>query len=149
MRASRLPLQLLAIAIAVSLFLLVRSERRVAVSYSVPCQLQLPEGLEPATPLPAEVTVSLSGPWGRLRSLEGDAIGPVRIDLSRARAGAATWFARPETLHLPRLVRVDAVFPAQGTVELRPRGPADSRVQPRRTPQRPASRRGGRPRPEG
>ncbi len=149
MRSSRLLLRLLALAISLSLFVLVRGERRVVVSYVVPSQLQLPEGLEPATPLPAEVTISISGPWGRLRSLDADAMGPVRIDLSRARAGPATWFARPETLHVPHLVRVDSVFPAQGTVELRARGPAGSGREPRRPRPARGHRRRESPVPEG
>jgi hypothetical protein len=128
---SKLLLALLALAISISLFLFVRGERRVSLSYSVPCDVLLPAGLAPATPLPAEVTVSVSGPWSRLRSLDPESFGPVRIDFSRARAGSASWAVRPEVLHAPRDVRVDAVYPAQGVVELRPIPPPALPLQPR------------------
>jgi len=128
--ASRLPLQLLALAVSLSLFLLVRGERRIALSYPVTCELQLPSGFTPAAPLPAEVTVSLSGPWSRLRSLDPASLGPIRVDLSRARAGPASWSVRPDAVHVPRGVRVDSVFPAQGTVDLRPVA-SESPAEPR------------------
>ena len=118
MRRSRFTLQLLALAISLSLFLLVRGERRASVSYSIPCDVLLPPGLSLVAPLPAEVTVLVSGPWGRLRSLDSEDIGPVRIDLSRARQGTASWGVRPETVRVPRGIHVESVFPAQGTVEL-------------------------------
>ncbi|HTP53151.1 MAG TPA: hypothetical protein VMK42_20855 [Anaeromyxobacteraceae bacterium] len=128
MRPSRLPLQLLALGIAVSLFVLVRGERRIALTYSVPCEVRLPPGLAAAS-LPADVSVSVSGPWSRLRSLDPASLGPIRLDLTRAHAGTASWSVRPEVLHLPRGVRVDSIFPAQGTVDLRAAPPGSSELR--------------------
>ncbi len=119
MRRSELALALLAVAIAVGLLLVVRGEKRVTTSYTVAVRARLPAELRPAGPLPTEVTVSVSGPWARLRTLDPAALGPLRLDLSRATPGVATWYVKPETLHLPRGVRVDALHPAQGSVELR------------------------------
>jgi hypothetical protein len=62
--------------------------------------------------------VSLSGPWARLRSLDAGDVGPVTIDLSRTGAGVASWFVRPESLRLPPGVRVESLYPSQGTVQL-------------------------------
>jgi len=135
---SRLPLALVALAISLALFVLVRGERRVALSYAVPCAVTLPPGLAPATPLPPDVTVTLSGPWSRLRSLTPEGFGPIRVDFSRPRPGTAAWTVRPESLHLPRDVHVDSVFPSQGTADLRPVAPGSGAEprSPRPTPLR-------------
>ena len=119
MRRSDLPLALLALAVAVALLLVVRGEKRVTLAYTVAVQAAVPAGLHPEGPLPAEATVSVSGPWSRLRTLDPGAVGPLRLDLSRATPGVATWYVKPEALRLPRGVRVEAVHPAQGTVDLR------------------------------
>jgi hypothetical protein len=113
-----LGLKLLSLAMAAALLVVVRGERRASWTVIVPLEARLPEGLEPAAPLPDSLRVSLSGPWARLRSLEGSDIGPVTIDLSRTGAGVASWFVRPESLRLPSGVRVESLYPSQGTVSL-------------------------------
>jgi hypothetical protein len=118
MRRSDLALRLLALGIAAALLLVVRGDKRITVTYSLPVEAALPEGLTPASPLPAEVRVAISGPWARVRQLDPAELGAVRVDLSRAVAGTTAWYAQPEALHLPRGLRVDAVHPAQGAVEL-------------------------------
>lgn len=119
MRRSNVLLRVLSVGIAIALFLVVRGERRVTETYTVPLEAVLPARLRPVTELPTEVTVSVSGSWARLRTLDPDALGPIRLDLSRAGSGGATWYVRPEALHVPRGVHVDSIYPAQGTVELR------------------------------
>jgi hypothetical protein len=81
-------------------------------------ELRLPHGLEASSTVPSELRVSLSGPWAQLRALDAAELGPVTMGLSRASPGVATWYARPESLHLPAGVRVESVYPSQGTVEL-------------------------------
>jgi hypothetical protein len=117
-RQSDLGLKLLSIAMAMGLLFVVHGERRVSYSFTVPLEARLPAGLEPASPLPASLHVSVSGPWARLRSLEGPDLGPVTIDLSRTGPGVASWFVRPESLHLPSGARVESLYPSQGTVDL-------------------------------
>ncbi len=119
MRRSELLLALLALAIALGLLLVVRGEKRVTSTYTVAVRSVLPPGLGPVGPLPSEATVTISGPWARLRTLDPAALGTLRLDLSRAVPGVTTWYVKPEALRLPRGVRVDAVHPAQGSVELR------------------------------
>ena len=118
MQRSDLGLRLLSIAMAAALLIVVHGERRVSYTFSVPLEARLPAGLEPSVPLPGSLRVSVSGPWARLRSLEGSDLGPVTIDLSRTGLGVASWFVRPESLHLPSGVRVESLYPSQGTVEL-------------------------------
>lgn len=129
MRSSDLGLRGLALAIALALMVVVRSGRVVTVSFSVPLTPRLPPALVAARPLPADVSVSLTGPWSRLRAIDPTDLGPLVADLSRATAGSAPWSVRPEALHLPRGVRVDSIYPSQGTVELRsPPAPAPARL---------------------
>ncbi len=84
----------------------------------MPIETRLPAGFEPSAPLPPNLHVSVSGPWSRLRSLDAGDIGPVTIDLSRTGPGVASWYVRPESLHLPQNVRVESLYPSQGTVRL-------------------------------
>ncbi len=120
MRSSDAGLRVLALVVAVALLVVVRGERVVTLGYTVPLLPRLPPGLAVAGPLPADVIVSISGPWARLRVIDPADLGPVVADLSRAGPGAAPWSVRPEALHVPRGVRVDSIYPSQGTVELRP-----------------------------
>ncbi len=118
MRQSNLGLQILSVAMAVALLFVVRGEARVSYTFTVPLEARLPHGLEPTAPLPDSLRVSISGPWARLRSLDGADLGPVTIDLSRTGPGVAAWFVRPESLHLPEGARVESLYPSQGTVDL-------------------------------
>ena len=76
-------------------------------------------GLPQLDTLPAEVTVTVSGPWARLRVLDSTRVGPIRIDVTRAGAGQAAWRVRAEALHLPHGLRVESITPSQGTVDPR------------------------------
>jgi hypothetical protein len=116
---SDLRLKLLSLAMAAALLFVIRGERRVSYTLTVPIAARLPQGLEPADPLPASLRVSVAGPWSRLRTLEGTDLGPVTIDLSRTGQGLASWFVRPESLRLPAGVHVESLYPSQGTVALR------------------------------
>ncbi len=118
MRQSKLALQILSLAMAVALLFVVHGERRVSYTFTVPLEARFPVGLEPAVPLPDSLRVSISGPWAQLRSLDGADLGPVTLDLSRTGPGVASWFVRPESLHLPPGARVESLYPSQGTVEL-------------------------------
>jgi hypothetical protein len=127
MRRSDAVLRLLALASAVVLVVVVRGERQVTVAFSVPVSPRIAPALVVAGPLPADVSVTVSGPWSRLRALAGADLGPAVLDLTRAGPGAAPWSIRPEALHVPRGVHVESIYPAQGTVELAPPAP---RVEP-------------------
>jgi hypothetical protein len=118
MRSSDPVLRLVALAIAIGLFVVVRGERRVTLTFTVPLAPKLPPALAVAEALPADVSVTVSGPWSRLRAIEGDDLGPAVIDLTRAGPGAVPWVVRPEALHVPRGIRVESIYPAQGTIDL-------------------------------
>jgi hypothetical protein len=123
MRSSDPVLRVVALAIAVALFVVVRGGRRVTVTFAVPVAPRLPPALAVTQPLPTDVSVTVSGAWSRVRAIDGAELGPAVIDLTRAGPGAVPWVVRPEALHLPRGVRVESIYPAQGTVVLsRPEG---------------------------
>jgi hypothetical protein len=117
-RRSDLHLKLLSLGLALALLVVVRGERRALLTFGVPLSARLPNGLEPAVPVPAQLRVSVSGPWARLRSLDEGELGPITVDLSRTGPGVASWFVRPESLRVPSGVRVESVYPSQGTVVL-------------------------------
>ncbi len=119
MRRSDLALALLAVAIALALFVIVRGERRVTAAYAVPVEAVLPPRAPPIDALPTEVTVAVNGPWARLRVLDPATLGPVRIDVTRAGGGQVAWRARAEALRVPHGLRVESITPAQGTIDLR------------------------------
>lgn len=119
MQRTDLALRLLALAIAVGLFLLVSGDRRATANYTVAVVAALPAGARVDEAPPAEVTVVLSGPWARLRGVNPAELGPIRLDLTHEASGLHTWYVRPEALRLPRGVRVEAIHPAQGSIELR------------------------------
>jgi hypothetical protein len=118
-RSSDAALRVLALVVAVALLVVVRGERTVTVSVNVPLAPRLPPALGVAGSLPADVSVSLAGPWSRLRAIDPADLGPALADLTRAGPATAAWSVRPETLHVPRGVRVASIYPATGTVELR------------------------------
>jgi hypothetical protein len=117
-RRSELGLRLLSFALALALMVVVHGERRVSLTFTVPAEVQLPGQLRPAAPLPAIVRVSVAGPWARLRSLQAADVGPAAIDFTPTSPDVATWSVRPESLHLPNGVQVEAISPSQGTVQL-------------------------------
>lgn len=118
MRSSDAALRLVAVAIAVGLFVVVRGERQVTLTFAVPVAPRVPPSLAVASPNPAEVSVTVTGPWSRLRAVAGADLGPVVVEVARAVPGTASWLVRPEAFHAPRGVRVDSIYPAQGTIEL-------------------------------
>jgi YbbR domain-containing protein len=117
---SDLVLRLVALVIAACLVVFVSGERRVTTDVAVRVEVRYPPGLAPVVPPPREVSVSLTGPWARLRGVVPEDLGPIALDLSREVPGTHSWYVKAEALRLPRGVRVEGLHPAQGNVELRP-----------------------------
>jgi hypothetical protein len=103
---------------AAALLFVVHGERRASLALAVPVEARLPPGVELEAPLPATLKLAVSGPWARLRDLDPAELGPVVIDLSRTRPGAASWAVRPDSVRVPAGVHVDSLYPSQGVVEL-------------------------------
>jgi diadenylate cyclase len=115
-----LPLALMATATALAMFLGVRGERVVTYRVRVPVESHLSNELRPRDPFPRTLEIALVGPWERLRGLQGAALGPLPLEVSRERPGLASWFVRVESLRLPAGVRVQSTPISSGPVELVP-----------------------------
>ena len=119
MRRADLALGLLAIAISIALFVVVRGERRVTAVYIIPVEAVPAPRVPKVEGLPTEVTVAVNGQWARLRVLDPASLGPLPIDVTRGGAAQVAWRARAEALHLPLGLRVESITPSQGTIDLR------------------------------
>lgn len=112
------PLAVAAIVAALGCFLSVRGERVFAYRIAVPVERHLPSELSPATGLPAQLEVTLVGPWDRLRDLHATGLGPLALEVTGQRPGPSTWFIRTDELRLPPGVRLQGTQAVSGPVEM-------------------------------
>ncbi len=127
MFVEELPIKILSMVLAVTLFVLVRNDKDatsgayVKVLYSVPEDRVLV-----SDPVP-EVKVSLRGPWTKLQHLERG-IEPIRIDLTHAKSSELR--IDEDMIKVPAGVRVESVSPPEIHVEFEPRLVRELPVQP-------------------
>ncbi|HEY1553330.1 MAG TPA: CdaR family protein [Kofleriaceae bacterium] len=94
-------LKFLSVVLAVTVFLLVNTDRdreisaRVGVSYTVPDDKVL------VSPRLDEVNVTIKGPWQRLRRFDERELDRIHLDLRRAPSGELPIRITPEMIHLP------------------------------------------------
>jgi hypothetical protein len=96
----------------------VRGERVFAYRVAVPVEQHLPSQLSAATGLPAQLEVTLVGPWDRLRDLRAAGLGPLALEVTAQRPGPSTWFIRTDELRLPPGVRLQGTQAVSGPVEM-------------------------------
>lgn len=105
--------KLLALGLAVFVWVLVSSEPELASFVSVPVQYQnLPEDLEISSNALETVSLELRGPAGQLRDF-GGAKGAVVLDMSAVSAGERTFSISTANVDLPRGLRLVRAIPAQ------------------------------------
>src|SRR5690348_16504617 len=93
--------KLLALAIAVALWIAVAREPELATSLSVPVQLKnIPDDLDIGSNVPDQVHLEVRGPSGRL-SRDNLSTAAMILDLADARAGERTYTIRPSNFNLP------------------------------------------------
>jgi YbbR domain-containing protein len=104
-----LGLKFLSMVLAITVFLLVNTDRdreisaRVGVSYTMPDdKVLVSERLD-------EVRVSIKGPWQRLRRFDERELERINIDLRRAESGDV--YITPDMISLPSGLRVTQVSP--------------------------------------
>ncbi|GIW45833.1 MAG: hypothetical protein KatS3mg077_3115 [Candidatus Binatia bacterium] len=114
-----LPLKLLSLAIAFGLWSFVNfGERDTVESVKVALELRnLPPHLMITSPRPDFVEVQLIGPRTLLGRIDRNRLA-FPIDLNGVRPGPAVFRLSPDSLVLPRGVRVQRITPAQITLEL-------------------------------
>lgn len=111
-------LKLLALLLAVALWLLATGARDSERDFSIPLSLRnLPAGLAVAGPVPETVEVTVTGPKFRLLGLRAEAIS-LSLDLRNLREGTVTFSGMEKRLRIPPGITVMRLYPAVVDVTL-------------------------------
>lgn len=122
-----LPIKLLSMVLAVTLFVLVRNDKDATSGAYVKVIYTLPEDrVLVSDPVP-EIKVSVRGPWTKLQHLDRS-LEPIRIDLTRVHAPEVR--IDEDMIHVPAGVRVSSIVPSEVHVEFEPRVTRELPVQP-------------------
>jgi YbbR domain-containing protein len=122
-----LPIKVLSMVLAVTLFVLVRNDKDASSGAYVKVVYTLPEDRVLVSDPPPEVKVSVRGPWTKLQHLDR-AIEPIHVDLTRVRTPEVR--IDEDTIKVPTGVRVAAIQPSEIPVEFEPRVVREVPVQP-------------------
>jgi YbbR domain-containing protein len=114
-----LPLKLVSLAIAVTLFVIVRGDQDASTGVTVKVMYALPSDRVLVSEPPAQVKVGLRGRWTRLSHLDERDVDPIRIDLSTVDDGELR--LRDDMIHVPAGVRVSSISPAEVMLRFEPR----------------------------
>ena len=125
--AEELPIKVLAMVLAVTLFVLVRNDKDSSSGAYVKVIYSLPADRVLVSDPPSEVKVSVRGPWTKLQHLDRT-LEPIRIDVARVHSPEV--YIDEDMLKLPAGVRVASIVPASVHLETEPRIERDVPVQP-------------------
>lgn len=114
-------LKLFSLVLGLVIFFAVRTEQDVSTTVAVRLILKEPQGLINTADVPPEVTVRLSGPPSRMRTLNSSELAPITVDLSSFDRGFATVRIREEQLALPQELDVLSVSPSTIQLHLEPK----------------------------
>ena len=124
-----LPLKILSLVLAVTLFVLVRNDKDATSGAYVKVIYTLPEDrVLVSEPVP-EIKVSVRGPWTKLQHLDRS-LEPVHIDLARVRTPTGDIRVDEDMIKVPAGVRVSSIVPSEVHVEFEPRVVREVPVQP-------------------
>ncbi len=123
-----LPLKVVSLVIAVSLFAIVRSDKDAATAAYVKVIYTLPRDRVLTSEPPGEVRVGVRGPWTRLQRFDDRAVEPIRIDLSDRASGVLRF--DEGMVKLPAGLRVASISPAEVRLEFEQKVERDLPVQP-------------------
>jgi YbbR domain-containing protein len=104
-----LPLKGLSMILAITVFLLVNTDREREISARVGVSYTLPDDRVLVSERLDEVRVTIKGPWQRLRRFDEREIDRINIDLRRASSGDVP--LTPEMIDLPSGLRVTSISP--------------------------------------
>lgn len=122
-----LPIKILSMVLAVTLFVLVRNDKDATSGAYVKVIYTLPEDRVLVSDPVAEVKVSVRGPWTKLQHLDRS-LEPIRIDLTKVRTPDVR--IDEDKIKVPTGVRVESIVPSEVHVEFEPRLVRDVPVQP-------------------
>jgi hypothetical protein len=122
-----LPIKVLSMVLALTLFMLVRNDKDASSGAYVKVVYTLPEDRVLVSDPPLEVKVGVRGPWSKLQHLDR-VLEPIRIDLSRIQSPEV--HIDEDMLKLPAGVRVASIVPSEVHVAMEPRAVREIPVQP-------------------
>src|SRR3954451_8478628 len=122
-----LPIKVLSMVLAVTLFVLVRNDKDATSGAYVKVIYTLPEDRVLVSEPAPEVKVSVRGPWTKLQHLDRT-LEPLHIDLTRVHTPDVR--IDEDMLKLPAGVRVSSIVPSEVHVEFEPRIVREVPVQP-------------------
>jgi YbbR domain-containing protein len=104
-----LGLKFLSMVLAITVFLLINSDRDREISARVGVSYTLPDDKVLISDKPDEVRISIKGPWQRLRRFDERELDRVNIDLRRAQSGEV--YITPDMINVPSGLRVTSISP--------------------------------------
>jgi YbbR domain-containing protein len=122
-----LPLKVLSMVLAVTLFVLVRNDKDATSGAYVKVIYTLPEDRVLISDPTAEIKVSVRGPWTKLQHLDRS-LEPLHIDLTRVHTSELR--IDEDMIKVPAGVRVSSIVPSEVHVEFEPRVVRGVPVQP-------------------
>jgi YbbR domain-containing protein len=123
-----LPLKIVSLVIAVTLFVIVRGDKDAATAAYVRVIYTLPQDKVLVSDPPGEVRVGVRGPWTRLQRFDERAVEPIRVELKDAPDGAVHF---DETMvKLPVGLRVASISPSEVKLEFEKREVREVPIQP-------------------
>lgn len=122
-----LPIKVLSMVLAVTLFVLVRNDKDSTSGAYVKVMYNVPEDKVLVSDPPGEVKVSLRGPWAQLQHLERT-LEPIHIDLTKQHGPDVR--IDEDLLKLPNGVRAASITPSEVHIELEARASREVPVQP-------------------
>jgi YbbR domain-containing protein len=125
--ADELPIKVLSMVLAVTLFVLVRNDKDATSGAYVKIIYTLPEDRVLVSDPVSEIKVSVRGPWTKLQHLDRS-LEPIRIDLTRVHTPDVR--IDEDAIKVPAGVRVSSIVPSEVHVEFEPRVTRDVPVQP-------------------
>jgi YbbR domain-containing protein len=124
----QLPLKIVSLVIAVTLFVIVRSDKDAASAAYVKVIYTLPQDRVLVSDPPGEVRVGVRGPWTRLQRFDERSVEPIRVDL-KASVGGVLRF--DETMvKLPVGLRVASITPSEVRLDFESREVREVPIQP-------------------
>jgi YbbR domain-containing protein len=122
-----LPIKVLSMVLAVTLFVLVRNDKDATSGAYVKIIYTLPEDRVLVSDPVSEIKVSVRGPWTKLQHLDRT-LEPIRIDLTRVHTPDVR--IDEDAIKVPTGVRVSSIVPSEVHVEFEPRVVREVPVQP-------------------
>jgi len=113
-----LPIKALALALAVSLWLMASAAKQEERDISLPLTVtNMPPGLAVESRIPREIRITVAGPKFSLRKVHGESL-PIHLDLKGLGEGTVTFSGMEKRLRLPPGISVLRVYPANINLKL-------------------------------